>query len=93
MRRTTCVTWSHVSYISGDTWNVNPIALQRVERAVLPQRTRSASACTHWPTGRPSLALVPVAAILVASIRLHCLQTCCCTCAGPGRTTCLATHQ
>jgi phosphatidylserine decarboxylase len=61
----------HVSYISGDTWNVNPIALKRVqglfcrnERAVI--RLRLAD-------GRP-LALVPVAAILVASIRLHCLD-------------------
>jgi phosphatidylserine decarboxylase len=62
----------HVSYRSGDTWNVNPIALARVERlfcrnerAVL--RTRLAA------TGHP-IALVPVAAILVASIRLHFLD-------------------
>ena len=61
----------HVSYLSGDTWNVNPIALARVrnlfcrnERAVLQLRL---------PDGRP-LALVPVAAILVASIRLHFLD-------------------
>jgi phosphatidylserine decarboxylase len=61
----------HVSYLSGDTWNVNPIALKRVqglfcrnERAVI--RLRLAD-------GTP-LALVPVAAILVASIRLHCLN-------------------
>ena len=46
MRRTTA-TSSHVSYISGDTWNVNPIALKRVEklfcrneRAVLSARLR-----------------------------------------------------
>jgi phosphatidylserine decarboxylase len=61
----------HVTYISGDTWNVNPIALKRVqrlfcrnERAVI--RMRSAD-------GLP-LALVPVAAILVASLRLHFLD-------------------
>jgi phosphatidylserine decarboxylase len=61
----------HVSYISGDTWNVNPIALKRVrglfcrnERAVIRMRMAD---------GTP-LALVPVAAILVASIRLHCLN-------------------
>lgn len=61
----------HVTYISGDTWNVNPIALKRVEklfckneRAVL--RTKLAA------TGH-AVTLVPVAAILVASIRLHCL--------------------
>jgi len=61
-----------VTYISGDTWNVNPIALARIERlfcrnerAVL--RTRLAS------TGH-LVTLVPVAAILVASIRLHFLD-------------------
>src|SRR5262245_10682424 len=59
----------HVTYISGDTCNVNPIALRRIEklfckneRAVI--RTRL-SATGHVVT------LVPVAAILVASIRLH----------------------
>jgi phosphatidylserine decarboxylase len=62
----------HVTYISGDTWNVNPIALARVERlfcrnerAVLRMATR---------VGGHEIALVPVAAILVASIRLHCLD-------------------
>jgi phosphatidylserine decarboxylase len=61
-----------VTYISGDTWNVNPIALKRVdklfcknERALI--RTRLAA------TGHPVM-LVPVAAILVASIRLHFLD-------------------
>ena len=65
-------TIEHVTYISGDTWNVNPIALKRVaglfcknERAVI--RTRLA-ATAHLVT------LVPVAAILVASIRLHFLD-------------------
>lgn len=58
----------HVTYISGDTWNVNPIALRRVqqlfcknERAVLHMRLRD---------GTPFL-LVPVAAVMVASLRLH----------------------
>jgi phosphatidylserine decarboxylase len=61
-----------VTYISGDTWNVNPIALKRVEklfckneRALL--RTRL-NATGHVVT------LVPVAAVLVASIRLHFLD-------------------
>ncbi|MEA3174981.1 MAG: phosphatidylserine decarboxylase [Gammaproteobacteria bacterium] len=60
-----------VTYISGDTWNVNPIALRRVEalfckneRAVLRCRLASGSLLT----------LVPVAAILVASIRLRFLD-------------------
>ncbi|MDP2410904.1 MAG: archaetidylserine decarboxylase [Pseudolabrys sp.] len=65
-------TVERVSYISGDTWNVNPIALKRIERLFCKNeraviRTRLAG------TGAP-IALVPVAAILVASIRLHCLD-------------------
>jgi phosphatidylserine decarboxylase len=58
-----------VRYISGDTWNVNPVALKRVEklfckneRAVLPLELSIPDSY---------LTLVPVAAILVASIRLH----------------------
>jgi phosphatidylserine decarboxylase len=62
-------TVSRVRYISGDTWNVNPIALKRVaklfcknERAVIPTVLRDSGLM---------VTLVPVAAILVASIRLH----------------------
>jgi len=58
----------HVTYMSGDTWNVNPVALKRVaelfcknERAVLHMQTDK---------GVPFL-VVPVAAVLVASMRLH----------------------
>jgi len=58
-----------VTYISGDTWNTNPITIKRVaqlycknERAVLQARL---SGTGHLIT------LVPVASILVASIRLH----------------------
>ena len=61
-----------VTYVSGDTWNTNPITVNRVEklfckneRAVL--RTRLAR------TGQ-LVTLVPVASILVASIRLHFLD-------------------
>ncbi len=61
-----------VTYVSGDTWNVNPISLRRIEnlfckneRAVLNLTLRS---------GDYPLTLVPVAAILVASIRLRCLR-------------------
>jgi phosphatidylserine decarboxylase len=57
-----------VTYFAGDAWNVHPPALKRVqklfcrnERAVLRARLRR--------TGHPLL-LVPVAAVLVASIRL-----------------------
>ena len=61
-----------VTYISGDTWNVNPIALERIaklfcknERAVIPT--------VLGPSGFV-VTMVPVAAILVASIRLHFLD-------------------
>ena len=56
-----------VRYISGDTWNVNPVALKvieqlfvRNERVVLPFRRPNGEVIT----------LVAVAAILVASLRL-----------------------
>jgi phosphatidylserine decarboxylase len=61
----------HVSYLSGDTWNVNPIALQRVQRLFC--RNERAVIRLRLSSGDP-LTLVPVAAILVASIRLHCLN-------------------
>jgi phosphatidylserine decarboxylase len=58
-----------VIYVSGDTWNVNPIALKRVEnlfckneRAVIPIELGQTGSC---------LTLVPIAAILVASIKLN----------------------
>jgi len=61
----------HVSYLGGDTWNVNPIALKRVQRLFC--RNERAVIRLRLAGGAP-LALVPVAAILVASIRLHCLD-------------------
>jgi phosphatidylserine decarboxylase len=61
-----------VTYVSGDTWNVNPITLARVtklfcknERAVIRTTLRRSGI---------AITLVPVAAILVASIRLHFLD-------------------
>jgi phosphatidylserine decarboxylase len=61
-----------VNYISGDTWNVNPIALKRVEKLFCKnERAVLHTECTN--TGDEIL-LVPVAAVLVASIRLHCLE-------------------
>ena len=59
-------------YVSGDTWNVNPIAQKRVERLFC--RNERAVVQTRLPDGAP-LVMVPVAAILVASIRLHFLDT------------------
>jgi len=60
----------HVTYISGDTWNVYPIALKRVER-LFCRNERAVLRCRLAGSDTPLL-LVPVAAILVASIRLHC---------------------
>jgi phosphatidylserine decarboxylase len=59
---------SEVNYISGDTWNVNPIALKRVEKLFC--KNERALIETTLTSGQRIL-LVPVAAILVASIRLH----------------------
>ena len=61
-----------VTLIHGDTWNVNPIALKRVERLFC--KNERAVIRTRLGTGE-ALTLVPVAAILVASIRLHFLDT------------------
>ena len=61
-----------VNYISGDTWNVNPIALKRVER--LYCKNERAVIRTRLEVGGHEITLVPVAAILVASIRLHFLD-------------------
>lgn len=63
---------SRVTYISGDTWNVNPIALKRVE-SLFCKNERAVIESTYLDSDgivRPYL-MIPVAAILVASIRLH----------------------
>ena len=61
-----------VTYVSGDTWNVNPIALKRIEELFC--KNERAIVETQLSPGGHRIALVPVAAILVASIRLHCLD-------------------
>ena len=60
-----------VTFIAGDTWNVNPIALKRIEKLFC--KNERAVISTRLETGE-ILTLVPVAAILVASIRLHFLD-------------------
>ena len=60
-----------VTFVHGDVWNVNPIALKRVERLFC--RNERAVIQTRLPSGE-ALTLVPVAAILVASLRLHFLD-------------------
>jgi len=62
-----------VTYMAGDTWNVNPIALKRVEK-LFCKNERAAIRARLSDSGAPIL-LVPVAAILVASIRLTFLDT------------------
>jgi phosphatidylserine decarboxylase len=62
----------HVSYISGDTWNVNPIAVQRIEN-LFCKNERAVIRLKLAPSGH-IVTLVPVAAILVASIRLNFLD-------------------
>ena len=64
-------TIKRVTFIHGDVWNVNPIALKRVERLFC--KNERAVLRTRLSTGE-ALTLVPVAAILVASIRLHFLD-------------------
>lgn len=59
-----------IRWITGDSWNVNPIALKRVQklycrnhRAVINTQTRAGERCV----------IVPVAAVLVGALRLHAL--------------------
>jgi phosphatidylserine decarboxylase len=61
-----------VTYISGDTWNVNPIALRRVEK-LFCKNERALLRTQLTATGDP-VTLVLVAAVLVASIRLKFLD-------------------
>jgi phosphatidylserine decarboxylase len=62
-----------VHYFSGDTWNVNPIALQRVEKLFC--KNERAALWVENTEQQHTIALVPVAAVLVASIRLHAIDT------------------
>lgn len=60
-----------ITYIAGDTWNVNPIALRRIENLFC--KNERAVVQLQLDDDRRSIALVPVAAILVASLKFHCL--------------------
>ena len=62
-------TVERVTHLNGDTWNVNPIALRRVERLFC--RNERAAIEMRLQRGGHRIFLVPIAAILVASIRLH----------------------
>ncbi|HBK05119.1 MAG TPA: phosphatidylserine decarboxylase [Acetobacteraceae bacterium] len=61
-----------VTHISGDTWNVNPIALKRVERLFC--KNERAVIRTVLAGSGHKVTLVPVAAILVAGIKLRFLD-------------------
>jgi phosphatidylserine decarboxylase len=61
-----------VVYISGDTWNVNPTALERVDRLFC--RNERAVVTTRLIGTGHHVTLVPVAAILVAGIKLRFLD-------------------
>jgi phosphatidylserine decarboxylase len=61
-----------VTYFSGDTWNVNPIALRRIEKLFC--KNERAVIGTRLEASGHEVLLVPVAAVLVASIRLHFLD-------------------
>jgi phosphatidylserine decarboxylase len=62
-----------VTYIAGDTWNVNPIALERVERLFCRNERAVVTFEPDWPS--TALAMVPIAAILVGGIRFSFLPT------------------
>jgi phosphatidylserine decarboxylase len=65
-----------VTYVSGDTWNVNPAALRRIPKLFC--RNERAIIRTVLCSSGHVVTLVPVAAILVASIRLHFLDVLLC---------------
>lgn len=67
----TC-TATRVTYLAGDTWNVHPIALRRIERLFC--RNERAIVELELECRAEPVALVAVAAVLVASIRLHFLD-------------------
>jgi phosphatidylserine decarboxylase len=61
-----------VRYVAGDTWNVNPAALRRVQHLYC-KNARALIRISLSRTGHP-VTLVPVGAVLVASIRLNFLD-------------------
>jgi phosphatidylserine decarboxylase len=63
---------SEVSHFPGDVWNVNPITLKRVDR-LFCKNERAVIRTRLTVTGH-AVTLVPVAAILVAGIRLRFLD-------------------
>jgi phosphatidylserine decarboxylase len=58
-----------VTYIAGDIWNVNPIALRRIDKLFC--KNERAVVRTLLKASGQAITLVPVAAILVAGIRFN----------------------
>jgi phosphatidylserine decarboxylase len=58
-----------VNYISGDTWNVNPVALKRIEKLFCKNERATIQLNTNKDCG--SITLVPVAAVLVACMKFN----------------------
>lgn len=65
-------TIDRVTYIHGETWNTHPATLARIDRLYC-KNERVVLRSTLRDSGAP-ITLVAVASILVASIRLHCLD-------------------
>jgi phosphatidylserine decarboxylase len=61
-----------VTYIGGDVWNVNPATIRRIPKLYC-RNERAVLRLSAAQSGRV-ITLVPVAAVLVASIRLHFLD-------------------
>jgi phosphatidylserine decarboxylase len=61
-----------ITYVEGDTWNVNPIALARVERLFCKNERAVVEFEPRFPGCE--LVLVPIAAILVGGVRFECLR-------------------
>ena len=66
----------HVTYVSGDTWNVYPIALRKVQR-LFCRNERAILRCRLSSTGTP-IALVPSQPFL-SPASVCTARTCCCT--------------
>ena len=62
-----------MSYLSGDTWNVNPIALKRIEKLFCKNERAVIDLQLDGQSGA-GIALVPVAAVLVASMQFDWLD-------------------
>ncbi len=63
---------NQIDYISGETWNVNPIALKRIEK--LYCKNERAVVDLKLDCDSKHILLVPVAAILVASMKFNCIN-------------------